>query len=91
MADVVQDFVNEVAEAQERVANKREDVSNALVEHMLKLPGMDQIFETEDEQRIFGAQIANMIEFASRQKAEQALRPPPPEPPPVDENGGQTA
>lgn len=92
MSDVVQDFVNEVTATQEKVAEKREDMSAALVEHMLKLPGMDQIFETDMEKQMFGQQITNMVEFAARQKAEQALQPPLAAPTaPVDGNGGPEA
>jgi len=91
MAGPVQDFVNEVTDSQSRVAEKRGDVASALVEHMLKLPGMSDIFDTDQERQLFGVQITNMIEFAARQKAEQAMVPPPEPPAPVDGNGGQTA
>lgn len=93
MADTIQDFVNEVTQSQERVAEQRADVASTLVDHMLKLPGMSDIFDTDQEKQTFGMQIANMIEFAARQRAEQAMVQPPPEPPPAplaDGNGGQT-
>jgi len=91
MADTIQDFVNEVTESQERVAEQRADVASTLVDHMLKLPGMSDIFDTDQEKQAFGMQVANMIEFAARQRAERAVMqppPPPPEPPPADANGG---
>ena len=91
MADSVQDFVNEVTEAQERVADKRADVASALVEHMLQLPGMSDIFNTDQEKQMFGMQITNMVEMAARQKAEQARMPEPAPLPPVEGNGGGQA
>jgi hypothetical protein len=91
MTSKIEEFVNTVHDQQQQIVEQRGDVGQELVEHMLKLPGMSDIFDTDESKQLFGQQIASIIVTAATRKAEVALMPPPPEPVsiPADGNGEQ--
>lgn len=87
----VEQFAGAIHAHQQEMVKQRKDVSDELVAHMLKMPGMAEIFSTEQSKQMLGQQLVNSIEFATRQNAEMAAQPPLIEAPPVEDNGGQTA
>jgi hypothetical protein len=85
MMSEVQSFTETVSAHQQEIVDQRKAVGDELVEHMLKLPGMSDLFDTEQDRQMLGQQLVNAVEFASRQKAEAAARPE--EMPPVPFDG----
>jgi hypothetical protein len=87
----VEQFAGAIHAHQQEMVKQRKDVGDELVEHMLKLPGMAQIFDTEQDKQMLGQQLVNMVEMASRVKVERSLMPPPfgePEPEQVTIDAG---
>lgn len=65
----VEAFVNTVQEQDQQVIDARNDMTDEIVAHMLKLPGLGVMFKHADDRQLFATQCAIFIENAVRQQA----------------------
>jgi hypothetical protein len=89
MADPIQDFVDLIGEQQTTLVDQRAVFTNEVVNHLLELPGLAALFDTEESKSLLGAQIGALVEAQARTKAQPApeIPPPPPLPTPEPQSG----
>lgn len=83
MADPIRDYVDLIHEQQQTLVDQRAVFNNEIANHLLTLPGMSELFDTEESRSMLGEQIGTLVEAQARTKA--APPPAPPEPPPLED------